>query len=101
REHDPTDEQEWKEALRAYHEHIIQIALDAGERVLASLEEQACRSGLERRGDFKVSLTQYKKLLSLAGFVIKCECIGPANAAATGGVYVCTANVAQQAPEVG
>jgi SAM-dependent methyltransferase len=88
REHDANDEDAWKQALHAYHEHIIALALQGGHRVLAALEEKALRSGLARRGDFKVSTQQYQSLLCQNLVVVDCECIGPPNAAEIGGVYV-------------
>lgn len=96
REHDPTDENAWRDAVLTYHEHIIEIALAAGEAELANLERQAMQSGLERRGDFKLSLTQYVAQLQSSGFKVVHRCIGPSDTRLTGGVYICTANYVNQ-----
>lgn len=92
RDHDPSNDNEWRDALHAYHEHIINIALSEGENVLAELENQALQSGLERRGDFKLSLSQYIGLLQSEGFIVESKCIGPSDPSLTGGVYICTAS---------
>lgn len=96
REHDPTDENAWRDAVLAYHGHIIEIALTHGETELANLERQAMQSGLDRRGDFKLSLTQYVAQLQSSGFKVESRCIGPSDTSLTGGVYVCTANYVKQ-----
>ena len=96
REHDPTDENAWRDAVLAYHGHIIEIALTQGETELANLERQAMQSGLERRGDFKLSLTQYVAQLQSSGFKVVSRCIGPSDTPLTGGVYICTANYVKQ-----
>jgi len=91
-EHDPDDKNARNNALRAYHKHIIEIAEQEGESVLADLERAALQSGLEEKGDFKISCTQYEKHLREAGFDFNPpEKIGPPDRDDIGGVYVYTA----------
>ncbi|MFM6405190.1 MAG: class I SAM-dependent methyltransferase, partial [Microcystis sp.] len=91
RKHDPNDRDDRDSALKDYHSHIIDIAKGQGEMILAELERQALQSGLEEKGDFKVSCEQYEKLLKQAKFKFKKEKIGPENIDNIGGVYVYTA----------
>lgn len=91
RKHDPNDRDDRDSALKDYHSHIIDIAKGQGEMILAELERQALQSGLEEKGDFKVSCEQYEELLKQAKFKFKKEKIGPENIDNIGGVYVYTA----------
>lgn len=92
REHDPKDRNARNNALSAYHNHIIEIAEQEGESILAELERAALQSGLEEKGDFKISCTQYEKHLREAGFDFNPpEKIGPLDRDDIGGVYVYTA----------
>ncbi|MBD2180884.1 methyltransferase domain-containing protein [Aerosakkonema funiforme] len=91
RSHNPINKEERKSALKEYHNHIIEIARQQGEDILALLEEKALESGLEEKGDFKVSCEQYEGYLNKAGFKFKQERIGPPDpelAKRIGGVYV-------------
>ncbi|OLP20070.1 hypothetical protein BST81_02195 [Leptolyngbya sp. 'hensonii'] len=92
REHDPGDEADYREALRDYHNHIIEKAKEIGDKILVQLESQALQSGLEKVGDFKVSCRRYEELLTQAGFIIEGkERIGPQDRSdEIGGVYVYT-----------
>jgi spermidine synthase len=78
-------------ALKIYHQHIIDLANLEGETTLAILEQEALDSGLREIGDFKVSCTEYEELLTKAGFNFKKEKIGPQLLDDVGGVYVYTA----------
>ncbi|MDJ0580116.1 methyltransferase domain-containing protein [Crocosphaera sp.] len=88
REHDSDNREEKEQALNAYHNHIIQKALEKEEGILATLEQQALDSGLRELGDFKVSCSEYEKLLKEAGFKFTREKIGPLDIDDIGGVYV-------------
>lgn len=89
--HDAENREDRHQALEKYHRHIIQIAENEGEMILADLELDALRSGLEEIGDFKVSCEHYESLLSEAGFQFEKEKIGPKDRDDVGGVYVYTA----------
>ncbi|MBD2609263.1 hypothetical protein H6G81_33355 [Scytonema hofmannii FACHB-248] len=86
--HNPNDQVAWQAALTAYHDHIIAIAQQQGETILASLEREALRSGLEQNGDFKVSCSQYEEFLLTNGFTFTHKKIDPLNQDDVGGVYV-------------
>ncbi|SRR5579883_482828 len=86
--HDPNDQVAWQTALTTYHNHIIEIALQQGETILANLEREALKSGLEKNGDFKVSCSQYEEFLLADGFAFTQKKIGPLNQDDVGGVYV-------------
>ncbi|MEO0935953.1 MAG: class I SAM-dependent methyltransferase, partial [Cyanobacteria bacterium J06641_2] len=86
--HNPNDFDAWQAALRTYHNHIIDIALAQDEKILADLEREALNSGLKKKGDFKVSCSQYEKFLSTNGFAFTHKKIGPLNQNDVGGVYV-------------
>lgn len=92
-EHDPEKKEARDLALKAYHNHIINIAEQQGEIILADLERAALNSGLEEKGDFKVSCTQYEMQLRNARFEFKQEKIGPLELQDVGGVYVYTAHL--------
>lgn len=85
------DHDAWQAALEAYHNHIIEIAEKAGHAILAHLEREALKSGLEKQGDFKLPCEQYEATLSAAGFAFSQEKIGPLERDDVGGVYVYTA----------
>ncbi|MEL6989650.1 MAG: class I SAM-dependent methyltransferase, partial [Bacteroidota bacterium] len=91
REHNPNNKEEKHQALKEYHNHIIDIAKQEGHDILAELEHQALVSGLEEKGDFKLSCSQYEKFLQDAGFKFKKEKIGPLDRDDIGGIYVYTA----------
>jgi ubiquinone/menaquinone biosynthesis C-methylase UbiE len=86
--HNPNDKVDWQTALTTYHHHIIAIAQQQGETILANLEREALKSGLEKNGDFKVSCSQYEELLSKHGFAFTHKKIGPLNQNDVGGVYI-------------
>ncbi|MFB2894350.1 TIR domain-containing protein [Aerosakkonemataceae cyanobacterium BLCC-F50] len=93
----PNNKKEREDALRDYHNHIIDIAKREGQTTLADLEEKALKSGLEEIGDFKVSCKDYEKYLTEAGFYFKQKRIGPPDpeeAKRIGGVYVYAACIA-------
>lgn len=89
--HDPESKKEKDEALRAYHNHIINIAKREGHNTLAELEQQALDSGLEEKGDFKVSCFQYERFLQDAGFRFSKEQISTVDYDDVGGIFVYTA----------
>jgi phospholipid N-methyltransferase len=94
REHDSKNKNERYDALRVYHNHIIELAEQEGESVLAGLERAALQSGLEEKGDFKISCTQYERHLREAGFDFNPpEKIGPLDQDDIGGIYVYTASL--------
>lgn len=78
-------------ALVAYHGHIIDLAVSQEEHILADLERAALNSGLEARGDFKVSCKEYEAALGGNGFDFRSEKIGPKDTEDIGGVYMYTA----------
>jgi phospholipid N-methyltransferase len=86
----PYDRETRRQALETYHRHIINIAEEQGNYTLVKLEEAALKSGLEERGDFKLSCEEYEKLLREVGFQFKSEKIGPKKLDDVGGVYVYT-----------
>jgi SAM-dependent methyltransferase len=87
--HDERNLEARSKALHAYHEHIINIALQAGHQELARLEESALRSGLEDVGDFKVTCQRYEDMLAVAGLgVTNVKKIGPLGQDDVGGVFV-------------
>ena len=86
--HNPNDQTAWQTALSTYHHHIIAIAQQQGETILADLERKALRSGLEQNGDFKISCCQYEEFLLTNGFAFTRKKIGPLNQDDVGGVYV-------------
>jgi predicted O-methyltransferase YrrM len=93
REHEPENKEDKEQALRAYHNHIIEIAEREGHSVLVELERQALESGLEEQGDFKVSCSQYEQFLQDAGFKIEKKVkIGPLDLDNIGGIYVYVAS---------
>ncbi len=78
-------------ALNDYHNHIINIALQDDEYILADLERDALTSGLEEKGDYKVSCRQYEQYLRNAGFEFVQYPIGPLDQELReqiGGIYV-------------
>lgn len=91
-EHDGNSAQSRREALRAYHEHIIKCAENLKHTMVAELEKAALDSGLREIGDFKLSCSQYEALLTESKFKFKKTKIGPSNsidpAESFGGVYV-------------
>ncbi|NEO71341.1 methyltransferase domain-containing protein [Moorena sp. SIO3H5] len=87
-EHDSNDKSAREAALRNYHNHIIDLANQQQEFVLATLEQEALDSGLREIGDFKISCQQYEELLTNTGFEFKKEKIGPLDKSNVGGVYV-------------
>lgn len=88
REHGINDEASRIAALHDYHEHIINIALKQNETVLAELEREALKSGIERKGDFKLSCGHYEEMLGRASFQFQRYCIGPLDTNQIGGVFV-------------
>jgi SAM-dependent methyltransferase/DNA-binding CsgD family transcriptional regulator len=90
-DYDINDDAAWRSALRSYHNHIIGIAEEQGEDILARLERDALQSGLERKGDFKLSCKQYEEYLLREGFSFKKKKIGPKDRDDMGGIYVYTA----------
>jgi hypothetical protein len=89
RAHDAADELAREQALHAYHDHIIQLALKDNNPVLAELEEAALESGLTKKGDFKVSCAEYEEMLTRAGLKVSEKIkIGPLDIDDIGGVYV-------------
>jgi SAM-dependent methyltransferase len=90
-EHDANDESQRRTALELWHNHIIGIAEHKGQTALADLERDALKSGLEGKGDFKVSCSVYEAELDKAGLrVIDKELIGPKDRDDLGGIYVYT-----------
>jgi SAM-dependent methyltransferase len=88
-EHDETDANARKDALEAYHRHIIEIARKEDHPILMELEERALESGLRGWGDFKVSCGHYEDVLAEVGFkIVAKEKIGPIAPDDIGGVYV-------------
>jgi SAM-dependent methyltransferase len=88
-EHDSKDDPARREALERWHGHIIDIAKSKGQDVLAKLEHDALQSGLQERGDFKVSCSEYEKHLERANLKIKQRIkIGPLDRDDIGGIYV-------------
>lgn len=77
-------------ALKDYHTHIIKIAEQNGQKILASLEQAALHSGINRLGDFKVSNKIYEKYLDEVNFRYTRELIGPKDIPDIGGIYVYT-----------
>lgn len=89
RDHDEKDANARKEALEAYHQHIIAIAKEQKFPALVKLEEIALESGLRGWGDFKTSCEHYKSLVEGAGFkIIHEQKVGPPDIDNIGGVYV-------------
>ncbi len=87
--YDYQDVESRRAALKAYHGHIIEIAKQANELELVKLEEAALKSGLEERGDFKLSCQEYETMLNNAGFkYIDSIKIGPLDREDLGGVFV-------------
>jgi cyclopropane fatty-acyl-phospholipid synthase-like methyltransferase len=87
-EYDLKDELARCEALKKYHNYIIERAKSEGETVLMRLEEAALESGLNRVGDFKVPCTQYEQMLKEAKLTFTKNRIGPTDRDDVGGVYV-------------
>lgn len=87
-EHDYANTKQRAEALNKYHNHIIDIAIDEGNFALAKLETQALDSGLAGLGDFKLSCSQYERLLGIQGLSFRKKKIGPTDLENFGGVYV-------------
>lgn len=79
-----------REALKKYHNHIINIANERKQTEMAELEEAALKSGLEEIGDFKISCDEYEDLLIESGFRFTKEKIGPKQELGVGGIYVYT-----------
>jgi len=95
-DHDPRNEEARHAALRKWHEHVIGIARSKGQEVLVKLEEDALHSGLQGRGDFKVSCAEYKAHLKRAGLRVRAEKkIGPLDRDDIGGIYVYTVEKAE------
>jgi SAM-dependent methyltransferase len=91
--HDEDNREQRLLALEAYHNHIIGIAEYQGRRELAALERAALRSGVEERGDFKLTCRRYEDFLHRSGFKFNHEKIGPLPEnghaePAVGGIYV-------------
>jgi len=81
----------YNRALKLYHNHIIDIAKEAGAKELIDLETAALNSGLEREGDFKISCKEYEAIITgNAQFSFEKNLIGPKNLTNIGGVYVYT-----------
>ncbi|MBD2385043.1 methyltransferase domain-containing protein [Cylindrospermum sp. FACHB-282] len=89
-EHNLNDKESRDCALKAYHNHIIDIAKQQEELILATLEQEALDSGLREIGDFKISCEQYEQLLKRVGLEFKKEKIGPLDRDDVGGIYVYT-----------
>lgn len=87
-EHDGSDPDERHRALQTYHGHIIELAEQAGQEMLVRLESDALESGLNEKGDYKVSCSQYEQMLLQAGFSFQRERVGPAADLGVGGVYI-------------
>jgi SAM-dependent methyltransferase len=90
-EYDIANEPDRRKALNVYHDHIIEIASQAGHRELVELEEEARISGLTSKGDYKLSPTHYESLVKDAALrVISSHKIGPLDPSLdnVGGIYV-------------
>jgi SAM-dependent methyltransferase len=87
-DYDLSDVEARREALRIYHDHIIDCARRDGFPELVRLEEAALQSGLDEQGDYKLSCREYEELLDLAGFRHESVKIGPTDLENVGGVYV-------------
>jgi len=90
RSYSESDKDDYILALTEYHHHIISIAEEKGQTILASLERESLRSGIEELGDFKVSTEVYEKYLKQVRFKFTKELIGPKEILNIGGVYVYT-----------
>lgn len=111
--YDPNSRDAWRAALETYHNHIIELAQRQASEELAKLdnetshlskeqieelarsylelvklERDALHSGLEQKGDFKISCEQYEAHLRSSGFEFSKEKIGPKDRDDVGGVYV-------------
>lgn len=97
RPHDRNNDARHFEALKAYHNYIIDVATDQGHFGLVALENDALRCGKERKVDFKMSLEDYKAHLTEAGLV--CEkrlLISPKDKETEiGGIYVLVIRLSQ------
>ena len=97
-EHSSKNDEARHNALRKWHEHVIGIARSKGQEELAKLEEDALQSGLQGRGDFKVSCSEYERDLNRAGLQVRTKKkIGPLDRDDIGGIYVYTIQRAETA----
>ncbi|NUU23829.1 MAG: class I SAM-dependent methyltransferase [Streptomycetaceae bacterium] len=101
-DHDADDPDAWRDAVRRYHGHIIDVSLRRAEeltaagdepgahahRELVKLETAAMESGLARQGDFKVTRTAYERTLTEHGFAFTSVTIGPTDRDDVGGIHV-------------
>lgn len=86
---DPDDESDMIAALQAWHGYVIDRALTEGHNELAWLEAIAARSGIEKKGDFKVTPKMLCETMELAGLrLISGKKIGPSDFDDIGGIYV-------------
>jgi len=96
--HDASKREEYERALKRYHEYILGEAVTAVE--FQELEKAAWKSGLstdDDRVDFKVSLENYKKLVTDAGMeVITEKCVSDVRRVnEVGGMFVLVLKVSQ------
>ncbi|MFI0982889.1 TIR domain-containing protein [Streptomyces sp. NPDC021093] len=101
-EYDPEDPDDWRDALRRYHGHIMNCSAERADeheergepegahahRELIQLESAALQSGLTRQGDFKLSRSLYEHILEEQGFQFRSKKIGPVDDDSVGGIYV-------------
>jgi SAM-dependent methyltransferase len=74
------DVNDWKCALKEFHNFIINQANNSGHLGVVELESQALISGLKEIGDFKMSNVEYEEVLDK--YNLKCQSkikIGPSN----------------------
>jgi ubiquinone/menaquinone biosynthesis C-methylase UbiE len=65
------NKEEYKNALKAWHNFVIKDAESNGNEALASLEKEALHSGLKEIADFKVSKVIFEKSMQDNGFEIE------------------------------
>jgi SAM-dependent methyltransferase len=86
--YDPEEDGSFESAVKRYHNHIIDIARKEGHDELVELETAAMKSGLEKRGDFKMPCEEFEKYLYEADLRFTKEIIGPKDRNDVGGIYV-------------
>jgi len=91
--HDASDLRAYAEAVRSYHNYIIELARDEHNWGVVRLEEAAMVSGLadeSGRVDFKIDIERYRNDVSVNGLrVMECVPITPIDVAqSVGGIYV-------------
>jgi SAM-dependent methyltransferase len=83
-----SNEDERINRLFSYHGYIIKTCIEESHFEMAEIETRALKNGIEKWDEYKISYSQYKKILKKCNFnIIKFNKLGP-NEVEEGGIYL-------------